>query len=333
MAATTASRGWRLELDGFEHTIEIGPTRMGRPTEVYLDNRVVGRLPRILWARARLRFRVGSHQALLEAAMRRAAFEDARRVHGLRIDGVALGPPTSIVGRPDRPAVRGAPRRHRLRAALAPVAMSAGLGIGAGLLLASGRVASSPRGVVLEYLVAIIGALAVIGTPVAVAQLAVRRRWGAMQDAFVQYAAPLALGFVAGNRLSELVPAHGVEAAGGLALLSGFVILGGILLGAGLSRLIRGRRRPRDLAVAGTSELDEQLSAWTAVGLVLFGTGLLSLAATAVAAALGIAGASWHDLGSTMTPLAVAGVALILTAVIPVGLGHRREDRPGPDMG
>ncbi|MFI5291700.1 MAG: hypothetical protein ACHQ02_02420 [Candidatus Limnocylindrales bacterium] len=271
---TIASDGWEVSVTGVDHRIELGPVGLFRdgPESVYLDDAVLCTLPRLRqhedWSHA---FDVEGRPATLTVSAE--TLEDrvlgvpaqTRLAYGLIVDGVDLGPPGPIVGKPDRPAV-GTRRDRRRRRTFAIVAFGlVGFIIGAVLPVLAGWLAFGFSLLVFLIIGLVLLIAALLDPPRGMTASEVRA-------GLVRFGVPLAGGFAVGAAAALGVtaglgrsPAVGrfIEDAGRIAVAVAILGVAGLLIGEVIRRRQRGQggdRSTRDLIAV-------------AIGALLFGAG------------------------------------------------------------
>lgn len=307
MADTDVSRGWRFEVHGFEHVVELGPaTLLGRPRAVFLDGREVLRLPWLMSGRLRgFPFRVGTTDVVLETAVRVIGRKRSEWVFGLTVAGRHLGPPTTIRGDPRRSALVGSSRVRR-RAAVMDVVGSGLLGLLAGLLVPLAASSETPKaafflGVIGGVFMGVLGALALLlGF--------LRGHLKAVRESLVGVA--LSVGIVIGVGAATTI---GIYEEG--PYTQPMIRLG--VLGMGVAFLVPG------LALAfvtlrslGREPPRRRVEVLSAFGRLCFGLGLGGFGLASLASALGLWGSRLDDAGPTVGTIALGAVGLILIGCV-----------------
>lgn len=303
-AATDAdvSRGWRFEVHGFEHVVELGPAAPGgRPRVVFLDGREVLRLPWLMGGELRgFPFRVGATDAVLETAIRVIDRQHSAWVFGLTIAGRHLGPPMPIRGDPRRPALVGS-RRMRRRRAVIDVVGSGFMGLAAGLLVPLAARSDSPK---TSFFLVTIGGVAV-GVLGALALLLgfVRGHLGAVRECLMAVA--LGTGIVIGagaattSGIYEGPHTQALIRLGVIAMGLAFLVLG-LILAVIMVRSL-GREVPRRPA-----------GLLSVLGRLCFSVGLAGFGLAPLASAYGLWGARIDDTGPTVGTIALVAVGLMV---------------------
>lgn len=297
-------RGWRFEVHGFEHVVELGPAVLGgRTRAVFLDGREVLRLPWLMGGRLRdFPFRVGVTGAVLETAVPVIGRQRGERVFGLTIAGRHLGPPMLIRGDPRRPALVGSSRLRR-RGAVLDVVGSGVLGLLWGLLVPlvarsqSRLEAAFVLAGVAGLLMGVLGALAlVLGV--------VRGQPTAVRESLIGVA--LGVGMVIG---AGVATASGIDEEGphwevlirvgvvGMGLA--FLVPGLVLSFITVWSLARDVLRRRGKLLSG-------------LGRLCFSVGLGGLGFAPLASASGLWGSRIDDAGPTVGTIALVAVGLMV---------------------
>ena len=272
---SVTSRGWRITQTGWDHVIELGrePLAIGR-WQVFIDDHPLATMPMRTWSgRWEHPFSLDGRPAVLRASIEGFGTEKPQPwAWSLTVDGVQLGPPEPIVGRPDRPAVGTPAARRRRQIGFAGVLLVAGLVSGS--VVPAWDEGTTSQGPVLVLLIAGFLVASLLAVPAAAIQ-AVRGRRSSFSRGVLWYLLPFDVGIVIGVGVSVAlgVGSEG-PATGTLFSLLG-LLLGVLLAAAGLLGIVSVLKRralgtvTRPMAVALVA---------ACLGLLAFGLGLVLVA-------------------------------------------------------